>query len=288
MECWAGSIGFAARRQSGRLGPYSGAMAEPGVPAATEPIGLDVPCIKCGYNLRGLMQGAVCPECGTAIADSFRPDYLRFADSAWLESLRRGAVCAIIGLLLMPVVVMLMGFLFVSSGGSEGALLLIPITLAAASSLATSGWWMLSKRDPTRARGSDALGSYVRLSSGLFMAGTAALLAVACMEITRTWPRADEDLGLLLAGALWLGWFVWCVAGAMLLNALFVRIPDELGASASMSVLLAAFLLNSVGVLLVVGPLVALVLEVLLLVRLGRALAAIQRSRRDAEAHPPR
>ena len=44
-------------------------MAEGGAPI----IGVDVMCVNCGYNLRGLTQGCNCPECGTQIPLDRRP-----------------------------------------------------------------------------------------------------------------------------------------------------------------------------------------------------------------------
>jgi hypothetical protein len=42
--------------------------------AVRRPVGVDVlgdlPCLKCGYNQRGLDSSAVCPECGTPVRDS--------------------------------------------------------------------------------------------------------------------------------------------------------------------------------------------------------------------------
>jgi hypothetical protein len=50
----------------------------------------DVACLSCGYNLRGLTNVGVCPECGTAVAASLRGDFLKYADPAWLERLKLG------------------------------------------------------------------------------------------------------------------------------------------------------------------------------------------------------
>lgn len=36
-------------------------------------IRFDLPCARCGYNLRGLTNEGNCPECGESKADSFKP-----------------------------------------------------------------------------------------------------------------------------------------------------------------------------------------------------------------------
>ena len=48
-------------------------------------IEFDLPCAICGYNLKGLSQAGTCPECGQAIARTFRFD-LTHADPEWLMS----------------------------------------------------------------------------------------------------------------------------------------------------------------------------------------------------------
>src|SRR5690606_9951670 len=58
--------------------PLQGAMS----PAAPHPevlVEYDQACIGCGYALRGLPVAGVCPECGMAIARSFRGDRLAAA-----------------------------------------------------------------------------------------------------------------------------------------------------------------------------------------------------------------
>ena len=50
----------------------------------------DLPCIHCGYNLRGLATDGRCPECGALIARSIRGDLLWRADPAWLARVSGG------------------------------------------------------------------------------------------------------------------------------------------------------------------------------------------------------
>ena len=67
---------------------YDEVPQTPGVPNA--PIEMDLPCIRCGYNLRSQMPGNSCPECGTPVDHSMRPDLLAQADPKWLGAVLSG------------------------------------------------------------------------------------------------------------------------------------------------------------------------------------------------------
>ncbi len=63
-------------------------------------LAVDVPCIQCGYNMRGLDRETVCPECGGAVERSLHGRQLRFAEPRWLSRLRVGTLLWILGSLL--------------------------------------------------------------------------------------------------------------------------------------------------------------------------------------------
>ncbi len=50
---------------------------------------VSVPCRTCGYDLRTLRTDGLCPECGTPVAASARPDDLRLADVPRLDRVSR-------------------------------------------------------------------------------------------------------------------------------------------------------------------------------------------------------
>jgi hypothetical protein len=55
-------------------------------------IDMDLPCRKCGYNLRTLRDDRQCPECGASIHDSARLAWLCQHDPAWLRRLATATV----------------------------------------------------------------------------------------------------------------------------------------------------------------------------------------------------
>jgi hypothetical protein len=57
----------------------------------TNQIARSVPCLTCGYDLRGLQPTGACPECNRDISESLRGDWLRFADPRWLHGIELGA-----------------------------------------------------------------------------------------------------------------------------------------------------------------------------------------------------
>ena len=71
---------------------------EPDSQTVVAALSIDVPCIHCGYNLRGLVPGGMCPECGHAIDEALRGDLLRFANPDWLRKLRLGIALQLWGI----------------------------------------------------------------------------------------------------------------------------------------------------------------------------------------------
>jgi len=52
---------------------------------------VDLRCISCGYNLRGLAHGGICGECGKPVSWSVRGNFLFPADLRWISSVRLAA-----------------------------------------------------------------------------------------------------------------------------------------------------------------------------------------------------
>lgn len=58
-------------------------------------IAIDIPCARCGYNLRSLSAGGLCPECGSPVRDS-EPLHLR--SPKWLSRVRLGVLILLLSL----------------------------------------------------------------------------------------------------------------------------------------------------------------------------------------------
>ena len=59
----------------------------------------DLSCLKCGYNVRGLLPNGVCPECGTPIGRSMYGDMLMYCDPVWVRTLVSGTNWIIAGII---------------------------------------------------------------------------------------------------------------------------------------------------------------------------------------------
>lgn len=76
-------------------------LAAQGLLNQPRPIEHDKPCPKCGYNLKGLFVGGVCPECGRAISvpqKRMLEDTLVHAPRAYLSRFALALTCAVVGL----------------------------------------------------------------------------------------------------------------------------------------------------------------------------------------------
>lgn len=107
-------------------------------------------CGTCGYELRGLAMGGVCPECGASVAASLRPHALRWASPEYLATLRRGATLIEVGAVFRVISVVVVWFSGVLIGGQARAMVGVACSLVASVAFVV-GWWWLSTPDLRRA-----------------------------------------------------------------------------------------------------------------------------------------
>lgn len=117
-------------------------MAEP-EEVVSEYVERSLLCGTCGYELRGLVMGGVCPECGTSVSASMHAYSLRWASEEYLAALVRGVRAIEIAAALRVASVVGMwffgGFFF---GGKEKKLLGELVSMGIAVVFAVGWWWM--------------------------------------------------------------------------------------------------------------------------------------------------
>jgi hypothetical protein len=74
------------------------------LPTPGQPLTDDLPCSRCGYNLRGLTLEKLCPECATPIARSAHGNLVQYADPDWVDRLRFGTALMLWNMLIGLVV----------------------------------------------------------------------------------------------------------------------------------------------------------------------------------------
>jgi hypothetical protein len=238
--------------------PYRSApipnVSEGAILDGTGTVKSDIPCRKCGYNLRGLNSLGRCPECGTPVGLSVQGDLLRFADPNWLMTLRKGVNFILIGLLVTVIVVFVAGLL---------QRVLPPVvvqTLAlGASVLMIIGGWLLTEPDPS-GLGEEQYGTARKLIRIALIVGAAnSLLSV--ISSLATFDPAVFIAVAVVSGLAGLVGVAGQVAQLNYLGKLAMRIPDLALAAR------ARFLMWAIGVSY--GALLALGLIIAVLVGSG-------------------
>ena len=90
---WEPTLRYNNGRESHCAGHRHLSARDPMPEIAPQMLSEDRACIRCGYNLRGLVDEGNCPECGRPVSDSLRGDVLEHADPQGLDKLRFG--CAL-------------------------------------------------------------------------------------------------------------------------------------------------------------------------------------------------
>jgi hypothetical protein len=106
--------------------------------------GSTTPCLRCGYNLRGLRDDGRCPECGLAVARSaVSGDDLGHAPPGWLASLAWGARIVCFTMAFMILWGRLIAPLLLPTSLEWDVVMSAPLAAAFA-----AGVWLLSRPQP--------------------------------------------------------------------------------------------------------------------------------------------
>jgi len=92
-------------------------------------INIDLACIGCGYNLRGLSPEHLCPECRTPITQSLRGDLLKYSDLNWLGTIKKGIKLFLTTLVLSLFLVIGAGVIATMGGPADFLILVVPILI---------------------------------------------------------------------------------------------------------------------------------------------------------------
>lgn len=117
-------------------------------PAAPASVDEDIPCRRCGYNLRGLPIASRCPECGVPLNVSVNGDLLRYSDPEFVGTLHRGVRLMLWGIL-VSVIGAILAVVVTATSRSAVSSLGVQLLPLAGSVLNIIGAWLLTTPDPS-------------------------------------------------------------------------------------------------------------------------------------------
>ena len=225
-----------------------------GVDPATGLVRDELPCRKCGYNLRGLHVEGRCPECGTPVGVSVMGELLRYSDPNWVRTLARGVKTIIAGI----VVIVLGVIVSMVVGAMRGPLELAQAIILIGNILMVVGAWLLTEPDPSGV-GEDKYGTSRKIIRIALIAGVInTLLNLMAEAIVLPPPvRIAVVVVGVLAGIVGL---VGQFAQLNYLSKLAARIPDRALEKRARFLMWAIGI--SYGALLVLGGVVAIIFAV--------------------------
>jgi hypothetical protein len=255
----------------------------------------DRACVRCGYNLKGLPLAGKCPECGLAVEDSLRGILLQYASANYLKTVLSGLSLVLNGILLKIVLAVVGFFATVMVASGSLPLILSGVGLIPSAMLIV-GYWRYTQPDPgfTGQETPDSARKVMRIMVCIQAGTTVAdllyeMLAASGALATPSPGGAAAKLAVLAPGLAILialvGFVAWAVqffATMRYTRWLARRVPDVHIVKRTHSYMWALPVLTTVGALIVIGPLIALVLYWNLHDRLRKHLKSITTTGRPA------
>lgn len=237
-------------------------------------VGSDRPCVNCGYNLNGLPIDGRCPECATPVPRSIQGYYLVYASRWYLRVLQRGLLLVIVGNLLWAC--SQAAVMFFSKPYAE---MLWGCVSVAVMVLLGVGYWWFSAVDPAMGEG-EAARSPRRVLRALLVVHLTLLgiLAAGRFAGVGLWrpflPRGGFSVVWWAALGVQGVQFFYVIAHAKWLCR---RIPSRYLESQAETYMWVLPLVAVVGLLVLVGPVVAWVLYLVFLNALRHRIGMILR-----------
>lgn len=243
-------------------------------------------CVRCAHDLGTLPPTATCPECGTPVSESLQRALLRYSPPRYVARVRSGLNLVLYGVLLAIVFFVLFMLAAYLSGRYSGprpdAFLWVAVVIGAPIyAMVLVGYWRFTAPEPGSpfAAQTRTVRKIVRASlavqAALQFAGIILQFSTdrPAGEIALTPPTLIGWLLALLGSLAWAAQFFAVMVYARVLSR---RLPDRHILRRISIYLWLLPILSTVGTLLVVGPLVAMVLYWNLLNRLRIQLRAIE------------
>jgi hypothetical protein len=190
---------------------------------ASGAVGIDLPCRKCGYNLRSLGGSGRCPECGSAVGLSVQGDFLRYSDPSWVFGLRRG-VNFIIGAIAVIILGLIATIPVRINNRALGEDLTLLVNFVGAV-MSLFGGWLLTEPDPS-GLGEDQYGAARKLIRICLVIGIFNQVMNVLRDTLAPPPPVLMLLGLVLFAAAICG-LIGQFAQLHYLEKLALRIPDD-------------------------------------------------------------
>jgi hypothetical protein len=103
----------------------------------------DLACRRCGYSLRGLARGGLCPECSTPVGRSIHGDLLEFSDPDWVTRVARGGSA-----LTASIVLIILAPLAATALAHNFGARVVGLALAVPRIVQIAGFWLATEPDP--------------------------------------------------------------------------------------------------------------------------------------------